>query len=79
MSHFYIYMDVHNARGNANEIKVWVDYLFSILGDASEEVQFPISDVDINWKMTSSGHEDIVLEKDDNIYEKGDRFKSFHR
>ena len=28
--------------------------------------------------MTSSGHEDIVLEEDNGIYEKGDRFKSFH-
>jgi len=78
MCHLYICMDVHNAWGNSNRIKAWVDYLFSILDDAPEEVQFPISDTDINWKMISSGHEDIILEEDDDIYERSDRFKSFH-
>ena len=38
LCHFYIYMDVHNTRGNTNEIKVWADYLFPILDDAPEEV-----------------------------------------
>jgi len=38
MCHFYIYMDVHNAHGNANGIKVWADYLFPVLDDAPEEV-----------------------------------------
>jgi len=72
-------MDVHNARGNAKGMKVWADYLFPVLEDAPQEVQFPISDTDINWKMTSSGYKDIVLEEDDDIYKKGDRFKSFYR
>jgi len=44
MCHFYICMDDHNARGNANGMKVWADYLFPILDDAPEDVQFPISD-----------------------------------
>jgi len=44
MCHFYIYMDVHNTSGNANGIKVWVDYLFPVLNGAPEDVQFPISD-----------------------------------
>ena len=78
MCHLYICMDVHNARGNVNRIKIWVDHLFSILDDATKEVQFPISDIDINRKMISSGHEDVVLEEDDDIYKKGDRVKSFH-
>ena len=38
--HFYICMDVHNAQGNANGMKVWADYLFSVLDDAPEDVQF---------------------------------------
>jgi len=79
MYHFYIYMDVHNARGNVKGMKVWADYLFPVLDDAPQEVQFLISDVDINQKMTSSGHKDIILEEDDDIYKKGDRLKSFHR
>ena len=72
-------MDVHNARENANGIKVWVDYLSPILDNAPEEVQFPISDTDINRKMIFNAHEDIVLEENVGIYDKGDRFKSFHR
>jgi len=28
--------------------------------------------------MISSAHEDIVLKENDGIYEKGDKFKSFH-
>ena len=35
--HFYICMDVHNARGNANGMKIWVDYLFPILDDARKK------------------------------------------
>ena len=42
MSHFYICMDVHNTRGNANGRKVWADYLFPVLDDAQEKFQFPI-------------------------------------
>jgi len=49
------------------------------LDDAPEKVQFSISDADINQKMIFSTHEDVVLEENDGIYEKGDRFKSFHR
>jgi len=72
-------MDVHNARGNVNVMKVWANYLFPILHDAREEVQFPISNNDIIRMMVSSGHKDVVLDEDDGIYEKGDRFKNFHR
>ena len=78
MCHFYICMDDHNARGNANGIKVWAYYLFPNLDDALEEVQFSISDADINQKMISSGHEDVILDEDDSVYEKGDKIKSFH-
>jgi len=28
--------------------------------------------------MAASGHGDVILDEDDNIYEKGNRFKSFH-
>ena len=76
--HFYICMDVHNTSGNANGIKVWADYLFPILDGALEDVQFPIPEEDIRQKIISSAHEDVVLEEDDGIYEKGDRFRSFH-
>jgi len=38
-----------------------------------------VADVDIEAMMVVSGHDDVVLEKDDGIYEKGDKFKKFHR
>jgi len=41
--------------------------------------EFPVPDVDIEAMMVVSGHDDVVLEEDDGIYEKGDKFKSFHR
>jgi len=59
-------------------VKVWADYLFHILNGVPEEVQFPISDDDIIWMMVSSGHKDVILDEDDGIYEKSDKFKSFH-
>ena len=79
MCHFYICMDIHNTCGNANGIKVWADYFFPVLDGAPEDVQFPILDDEIHQKMVSSAHEDVVLEEDGTIYEKGDKFKSFHR
>jgi len=38
MCHFYICMNIHNARGNVNGMKVWTDYLFPVLDDIPEEV-----------------------------------------
>ena len=34
--------------------------------------------VDIEAMMVVKGHDDVALEEDDGIYEKGDEFKSFH-
>jgi len=79
MCNFYICMDVHNTRENTNRIKVWADYLFPVLDGVLEDVQFLISDDDIHQKIVSSAHEDVILEEDDRIFEKGDKFKSFHR
>jgi len=76
--HFYICMDVHSAQGNVNGMKVLVDYLFPVLDDAPKEVQFPVSDDDIIRMMLSSEHENVVLDEDDGIYKKGNKFKSFH-
>jgi len=53
-----------------NGMKVSVDYLFPVMDDALEEVQFPISDDDIIRMMVSSGYKDVVLDEDDGIYEK---------
>ena len=47
-------------------------------GGTPEDVQFPISEEDIRQKMISSAYEDVVLEEDDGIYEKGDELKSIH-
>ena len=48
MCHFYIYMNIHNTRGNADEIKIWADYLFPILDGGPEDVQFLISEENIS-------------------------------
>jgi len=61
-----------------NRLKVWADYLFLILKDAPEENQFPVAEEDIAQVMASNEHGDVALEEDDKIYEKGDKFKSFH-
>ena len=78
MCHFYICMDIHNAHGNANEIKGWADYLFPILDGAPEDVQFPISKENIRQQMISNAHKDVISEENDRISKKGDKFKSFH-
>ena len=70
-------MDIYNTRGNANGIKVWADYLFLVLDGAPENIQFSIPDDDINQKMISSAHEDVVLEEDDGIYERVTSFRVF--
>jgi len=75
--HFYIYLDVHNARGIMNGMKVWADYLFSVLYDALEEVQFLISEEYIARVMAESGDEDVVLDEDDDIYEKNIGSRAF--
>jgi len=61
--HFYIRLDVHNARGNVSGLKVWADYVFPILEDAPEKNQFPVTDEDITRVMTSSEHGDSSWEK----------------
>jgi len=53
--------------------------LFPGLEGALEEIQTKVADVDIETMMVVSRHGDIILEEDDRIYEKGDKFKSFHR
>ena len=78
MLFLHLHRRPYNNCGNASGIKVWADYLFPILDGPQEDVQFPISDDNIHQEMMYSAHEDIVLEEDDKIYEKGDRFKSFH-
>jgi len=59
-------------------LKIWPDYLFLTLESAPDEIQFLVAKKDIARMMASSGHEDVVLDKDDKIYEKGDKFKIFH-
>ena len=57
-----------------NSLKTWAEYLFPILDGVLEDLQLSVDDVQIAKMMTSSGHKDIVLDKDDGRYEKGDIF-----
>ena len=47
-------------EGIVNGMKVSTDYLFPVMDDAPEEVQFPILDDDIIRMMVSNGHKDVV-------------------
>jgi len=49
------------------------------LEGAPNEIQFSVVEDNISRMMASSGHDDVVLDEDDGIYKKGDKFKSFHR
>ena len=77
MYHFYICLNVHNARGVANGMKIWQDYLFFVLDDVLKEVQFSISDEDIARVMAASGQGDVFLDEDDDIYEKSIGSRAF--
>jgi len=79
MCHFYICLDVHeDFKGNSNNLKSWAYYLFLTLEKAPKEARFRVVEEDILWMMKKHDHEDILLEEDDGIHEKGDTFKSFH-
>jgi len=68
MCHFYICLNIYRGRGSVNSLKSWTDYLFPVLDSVLEDIQVPIADADISKMMASSGHGDIILEKDDGIY-----------
>ena len=53
--------------------------MFLTLDDAFYEIQVPVAREHIDAMMSSNGLDEVVLEEDDGIYEKGDKFKSFHR
>ena len=79
MCHFYICLDVHRGyKGSLNSLKSWADYLFLTLEEAPEEARFGVVEEDILRMMREHNHRDVVLEEDDDIYEKGDTLKSFH-
>ena len=77
MPFLYLYGHPQCSR-ECERDEAWADYLFPVLDGAPEEVQFPISDDDIIRVMVFSGYEDVVLDEDDGIFEKGNKFKSFH-
>jgi len=59
-------------------LKSWTDYLCPTLDGVLKGIQVPVGDEHITKMMVSIGHGNIVLEEEDEIYEKGDKFKSFH-
>jgi len=78
MCHFHICLDIHNICGNTNGLKSLVDYLFLNLMSIPEEIHTPVADADIEALMVVSGHDDVILEEDDRVYEKSGSFKRFH-
>ena len=49
-------------------LKNMTDYLFPTLDGISEDIQVLIADEYIARMMTSSGHDNIVLEEDDGVF-----------
>jgi len=79
MCHFYICSNVHGSyKGSPNSLKSWADYLFPNLENAPEEARFGVVEEDILRMMREHDHGDVILEEDDDIYEKCDTLKSFH-
>ena len=79
MCHFYIYLDLYPSRENVNNLKSWVEYLFSVVDGSVENLQISVSNRRIAKAMKAGEHEDIILEEDNGEYERGDTFLSFHR
>ena len=67
-----------NYKGGSNSSNSWGGYLFLNLENAHEEAHCGVADEDIFRRMGQHAQGDIVLEKDDGIYEKGDILRSFH-
>ena len=79
MCHFNICSNVHDSyKRGSNSLKSWADYLFSNMENAPEEARFGVVEEDVLRMNREHDHRDIVLEEDDDIYEKGDTLKSFH-
>ena len=76
--HFHICLGPQCSRDRKWDKSLGADYLFFILDYAPKDVQFPIMDEDIAWVMAASGHGDVILDEGDGIYERGNRFNSFH-
>ena len=77
--HLYICSDVYGGyKGSSNSLKSWVDYLFPSLESAPEEARFRVMEEDVLQMMREHDHGYVVLEENDNIYERGGILKSFY-
>ena len=76
MYHYYICLDVHPSRENMISLNPWVEYLFPIADGPVENIQALVSERKIAQAMKVRNHEDVVLEEDDGVYERGDVFLS---
>lgn len=80
MCHFNICLDIHKGWGIVNDLKAWVDYLFTNLDGGHVEVGIRAAateDEVLAW-MTECDPGDDTLEEDTGVYNRGDIFKSFH-
>jgi len=76
MRHYYIC--IYPSRGNVNNLKSWVEYLFPIVDGAFEILQIPVLDKRIARAMKAGEHGDVILEEDYGEYQRGETFLSFH-
>jgi len=67
-----------NPKGASSSSKSWGNYLFPNLEDAPKAAHYGVADEEIFRRMKEHAQGDIVIEKDDDIYEKGNILMSFH-
>jgi len=75
MCHFYTH---GGHKGASSSSKSWGYYLFPNLEDAPEVAHCGVADEDIFRRMQEHSQGDMVLEEDDDTYEKGNILRSFH-
>ena len=79
MCHFSIYSSMHgNHKGASSSSKSWGNYLLPNLEDAPGAAYCGVANEDIFRRIKEHAQGDIVLEEDDDIYEKGDILRNFH-
>ena len=64
-----------SSKGTSCSLKSWGDYLFPDMGIAAH---CGVADEDIFSRMQKHSQVDLIVEEDDDPYEKGDILRSFH-
>ena len=67
-----------NSKGTSCSLKSWRDYLFLDTENTPEAAYCGVADEDIFSWMQKHSQGDLIVEEDDDPYEKGDILRSFN-